>query len=501
MKSFEDFAAKPSVNHVEARVRLSPVLLYLALAVAAILAGAVAGASLVQFGPVVSLVLIAIPVGGIAYLRSVWVSYAAVVAVVCLLPFAVIPFSTPAGTPAIIELAILACGVIVMAVVLCDRRMQLPAGPLPAIWLGLVGVTVFAFLLGYGRGYTPQTVHDFGKFLLALGMFLLTLTLVRRVDDAVLVVRMVLAGVAAAASIALMLYVGGPSRTEQALSRLVPYGYPGSRIVRFIEDDPTRQMRAVGTGVDPNSFGGLMAVGAILGAGQSLGRRPVVQRWLAVSAVTLCSVAMLLTYSRGAWIGAFAGIAVILLLRRRALLPVFGLTSAAVVALGFGAGFIDRLWQGFTLQDPATRLRLQEYQNAIEIIRRHPWFGIGFGEAGTIDLQEGVSSTYLTVAEIAGLVGLAIFLLAIGAILLTGFRRILFQPASEITDLQMTVTSAFCGILVIALVDHYFFNIRFPHMAALFWIIAGLIVAIARLPEAQPAAMLELKGTRNDTNA
>jgi polysaccharide biosynthesis protein PslJ len=370
--------------------------------------------------------------------------------------------------------------------VLYDRNMRVPAGPIPVIWTGLVGLTVFAFLLGYGRGYTPQTMHDFVKFLLAVGIFLLTLILVRRAKDAVLVVRMLLVGVVAASSIALLLYAGGPARTEQALTRLVPYGYPGARIVRFIEDDPARPMRAVGTGVDPNSFGGLMAVGAILGAGQLLGRRPMVNRWLAGSAMALCSIALLLTYSRGAWIGALAGLAVILMLRRRALLPALGLAGVAVVALGFGSGFIDRLWQGFTLQDPATRLRLQEYQNAIEIIRRHPWFGIGFGEAGVIDLQEGVSSTYLTVAEISGLVGLAAFLLAIGAVLLTGFRRILLQPSDEITDLQLTVTAAFCGILVIALVDHYFFNIRFPHMAALFWIIAGLIVSVARLPESQP---------------
>ena len=486
MNSDQHIAGKHSVNGFRSSGRLSPVLGYGVLAIAAILAGGIAGASLLRFGPVISLVLISLPVVGYAYLRSVWVAYAAVVAVVCLLPYAVIPFSTPAGTPAIIELAIFACAVVIMVVVLCDRRMQLPAGPLPVIWFGLVGVTLFAFLLGYGRGYTPQTMHDFGKFLLALGMFVLTLTLVRRVDDAVLVIRMLLVGVVAAASIALILYAGGPARTEQALTRLVPYGYPGSRIVRFIEDDPARQMRAVGTGVDPNSFGGLMAVGAILGAGQLLGRRPVVNRWLAGSAMLLCSIAMLLTYSRGAWIGAFAGIAVILVLRRRALLPVFGMAGVAFVAMGVGSGFVDRLWQGFTLQDPATRLRLQEYQNAIEIIRRHPWFGIGFGEAGAIDLQEGVSSTYLTVAEIAGLVGLAVFMLVIGAVLVTGFRRLLFQPASEISDLQLTVTSAFCGILVIALVDHYFFNIRFPHMAALFWIIAGLIVAIARLPELGP---------------
>src|SRR5690606_11955870 len=104
----------------------------------------------------------------------------------------------------------------------------------------------------------------------------------------------------------------------------------------------------------------------------------------------------------------------ILLFRRRWLLPPLGLAGLAGIALGLGSGFVERLWLGFTLQDPATKLRLQEYQNALAIIRRHPWFGVGFGDAGSIDLQEGVSSTYLTIASIGGLVGLALFLLVAG---------------------------------------------------------------------------------------
>jgi hypothetical protein len=41
--------------------------------------------------------------------------------------------------------------------------------------------------------------------------------------------------------------------------------------------------------------------------------------------------------------------------------------------------------------------------------------------------------------------------------------------------------AALVAMLTVGLVDHYFFNIRFPHMAALFWIVGGLIVALTRL--------------------
>lgn len=453
------------------------------LAFLALAFGALAGLTLARMGPLHALVLVAMPLGLVIYLRSVWVSFAAVLGVVFLLPYAVIPFSTPAGTPALIEVAAFGSLAIVLAVVVCDRRMSLPSSPIVVAWLGFGGFFVFAFMLGYGRGYTPQTMHDFGKFALAYAMFLVTLVLVRRRADAVVVLRLLLAGSILAGGLAVMLYAGGPGVTERALVRLVPYGYPGSRIVRYIEDDPARPMRAVGTGVDPNSFGGLMMVGLILAAGQFLSRKPVVSRWLSGTAGGLAGLAVLLTYSRGAWVGAAAGIGLILLFRRRWLLPPLGLAGMAGIALGLGSGFVERLWLGFTLQDPATKLRLQEYQNALAIIRRHPLFGVGFGDAGAIDLQEGVSSTYLTVASIAGLIGLALFLLVTGWVVLSALVRLVRSRETETSDLLLTLTAAFAGMLTVGLVDHYLFNIRFPHMAALFWIVAGLIVAINRWPD------------------
>ncbi|MBA2454898.1 MAG: O-antigen ligase family protein [Chloroflexia bacterium] len=332
---------------------------YVLAGLAALLLGTLAGIGLLEIGPIKTLALLGALGAGIAFLRSVWVSFVALIAVVCLLPYAVVPVSTPAGTPTFIELAIFASLAIVAAVVLCDRRLGVPVGMAQSLWLGLIGVVGFAFLLGIGRGYTPQTLHDFGKFLLALGCFALVIVLVRHFRDAALVVWFLLAGTVSAAGLSLVLYAGGPGITERALVRLVPYGYPGSRIVRYIEDDPGRPMRAVGTSVDPNSFGGLLMVGFVLGAGQLFGRSPVVSRWLSGPAVALCGMAMLLTYSRGAWVGAAAGLGVILIVRRRAWLPALGALGVAAVVLGAGAGFVDRLWQGFTLQDPATLLRLQ----------------------------------------------------------------------------------------------------------------------------------------------
>ncbi|RIK46346.1 MAG: polymerase [Chloroflexi bacterium] len=452
---------------------------YAPLVAGAIAAAGGASVAIIQqiSGSAEALGLLALPVVVALLLRSVWWACAGVVAVICVVPFATLPFGGPV-TPTLLELALITWAVLLGAVTLVDRTQELRIGPAHVLWLLLAGVCVFAFLLGIGRGYTNETLHTFFSFMLALGVFVLMAHQVQRAVDAVLVLRLLLLGTSGAAAVALALYAAGAAFTERVLLRLVPYGYPGSRIVRYIEDDPNRPMRAVGTSVDPNSFGGLLMIGFVLGVACLVTHRTIAPRWLALGASGLCGTALLLTYSRGAWVGAFIGLVVLLGMRQRKWLPALGLFGAAAIALGLGRGFVERLWLGFTLQDPATRLRLAEYQNAWEIIRRHPWFGVGFGDAPSIDLQAGVSSVYLTIAERAGLMGVAAFALVI---IVTGWNALrLVRSPGLVGDVSLALGAAFASALTAGLFDHYFFNPRFAHMAALFWLIVGALVALSQ---------------------
>lgn len=470
-------------------------------ALGAVSAGAIVGRLLVMRGAVEAFAALLAVAAAVALLRSVWVSLAGVLVVAFLLPYATLPVGTSV-TPTLLELALLAALAIGLAVLLIDRRQQVRTGGPQALVLGLVGVVVAAFLLGLGRGYTTQTLHDFFKFLLAIASFWLIVQLVTSVTAARGLLWMLVAGTSGAAAIGLALYAAGPGVTERVLVRLVPYGYPGGRIVRYIEDDPLRPMRAVGTGVDPNSYGGLLVVGFVLAVGQLLVRRRSMPLALAAIASTLSGGALLLTYSRGAWVGAFAGVVVIVLLRRPLLLLPVGGIGVAAVALGVGAGFIERLWLGFTLQDPATKLRLDEYRNALAIIREHPWFGVGFGDAPSIELQAGVSSIYLTIAERAGLVGLFIFVVTAGAISWRGLRGSWRATGDEDQDLTLCVTAALVSALVVGLFDHYFFNPQFPHMATVFWVLAGAVVALVTpmgfVGSRQGVSSIEIDGVREN---
>ncbi|MDP9371470.1 MAG: O-antigen ligase family protein, partial [Chloroflexota bacterium] len=376
-----------------------------ALAVLLALAGGLVTALL---GPLLPSLLLASAVGAALVLLDPRWGLLGALGVIALLPFGTLPVKV-AVTPTLLESALLLTWGVFALRFLLRRDERLRPTPLDGPALLFLTITLFAFLLGLGRGYTPQTFHDYAKTVLSISIFPLVTNLVRGRRDLALALGALVTGAAAAATLGLALYALGRG-AERFLVRLAPIGYPTGKVLRYIEDDPAKPLRATGTAVDPNSFAGFLMVALVLAVAQAAARRPLVPRPLAVAAVPPVALCLLLTYSRAAWVGAAAGLLAIGVLRYRWILPPLALGAAALPALGIGAGFVERLALDLRLEDPATKLRLSEYRNALAIIREHPVFGVGFGAAPSIDQQTGVSSLYLTIAERTGLVGLALFL-------------------------------------------------------------------------------------------
>src|SRR5204863_28869 len=121
-------------------------------------------------------------------------------------------------------------------------------------------------------------------------------------------------------------------------------------------------------------------------------------------------VCLLLTRSRGSWLGLAAGLAALAALRyRRLAIPLAG--GAALLAGLAPAGLSPaaHLLTGFQAGDRATQMRFGEYKDALILIGQYPWLGVGFGNAPSLDLYVGVSSAYLLLAEQAGLLRLAAY--------------------------------------------------------------------------------------------
>ena len=447
----------------------------------ALLAGIIGGLAVAGFGPLLPVVMLVGAVAAALVLVEPRWGLLGALAVIALLPFGTFPVKV-ALTPTLLELALLGTWAVFALRLMLRREERLTLAALDWALLLFLVATLFAFVLGFGRGYTTQTLHDYAKMVLSISLFFLVTQLLRDRGDLRAALTGLALGAGAAAALGLGLYALGRG-AERFLVRLARIGYPTGKILRYIEDDPAKPLRLTGTGVDPNSVGGFLMVALVLLVAQAAARRPLVPRPLAVLAVPPVALALLLTYSRAAWVGAACGILAVALLRYRWLLLPLAAGGAAVLALGIGRGFVERLVLGIQLKDPATRLRLAEYRNALAIIREHPVFGVGFGAAPSIDLQTGVSSVYLTIAERTGLFGLALYLVVLALLAATLWRALRRAPGRQAPEGEAVV--ALTGVLAAALaagvLDHYFFHIGFAHMVALFWGLAALAVVAARL--------------------
>jgi O-antigen ligase len=127
-------------------------------------------------------------------------------------------------------------------------------------------------------------------------------------------------------------------------------------------------------------------------------------------------------------------------------------------------------------------MRFGEYKDALTLISRYPLLGVGFSGTPDIDLYLGVSMLYLLIAEQTGLVGLLIFLVIMGMYFVIIYRAWRQTPREHrLEGHLLAYQAALAGALVGGIFDHFFFNINFVHLVALFWLVMGLGIAAARL--------------------
>jgi hypothetical protein len=455
----------------------------------AVAAGVACGAVAALVGPLYAAAGLVALLGGAAIFSSVRMAFLAFLAVATLLPFGVLPLSIGGVKPTLIDLTLSLLLLTWLTRLAVRRDSWRSATPVDLPLLGFLGVSLAAFVLGTAYLVTPELLRQYLKLVNSALFFFTATQLVRTRRDLDDVVGALVAGGAAAAAIGALVYHLPAATASQLLNDLRPLGYPTGDVLRYVEDAGVRTdtLRAIGTSVDPNVFGTLLLLTGGLAIGQTLASRGRTRRAYALAAAVI-GYALLITLSRGSWLGLVAAFGLMAALRYRRLALLAPLALAAVLLL-FGdqlGSFSEHFLKAVYAQDQATGMRLGEYKDALNLIQQYPWFGVGFGSAPSSDLYLGVSSTYLLVAEETGLIGLSLFLLVLWQVLTSGWRGYR-AAADEARPLALTCLAVFVGLLVGALFDRHYVDLRFPHVAALFWLAAALVVVSARLGRPRPA--------------
>ncbi len=441
-----------------------------------------AGIILAFGGPIAGAAVLFGGLAALLVLRNIELGFFAVIAVVALLPFATLPFDIGL-TPTFLDFALAAAVGVWLLGIVTGRQRRLVTAPVALPLVLFIIVAVFAFIFGLGNGpMTPTLLRKFAELLLSLGFVIVVIDYCRSWPQLERLFKFLLLMGAAAAAVAIGLWLLPDDTANSILNALMRLGYPGGWVIRYIEENPELSERAIGTSVDPNSLGGLLLmIGALVGP-QVVTKKPVFRRPVILTITTLIFVALILTFSRGAMLGLAAGLTFVAVARYRRLLPWMVVAGLLLLFLPATQAYVGRFIEGFQGADLATQMRFGEYKDALILIGRYPVFGVGFAGSPDIDLYLAVASVYFTIAGRMGLLGLLAFIGVIGSVFAYAFRHRRAARADERLDaVWLGLHAALVGALVAGVFDHYLFNMDFHHAVTIFWMVLGMAVAGTRL--------------------
>ncbi|HHY96151.1 MAG TPA: hypothetical protein GX513_14265, partial [Firmicutes bacterium] len=136
--------------------------------------------------------------------------------------------------------------------------------------------------------------------------------------------------------------------------------------------------RVVGTFTNPTFFAEMMGLAAPVSIALLLGQRSWRGRLILGAFALLQTGGMLLSFSRGGWLGFAVSLAVIAVLYDRRLLWV-GLAVALLAPFVLPEVLVDRFLSSFTMDDTSNNYRIFIWRGAWALARAYLWTGTGLG--------------------------------------------------------------------------------------------------------------------------
>jgi len=253
----------------------------------------------------------------------------------------------------------------------------------------------------------------------------------------------------------------------------------------WIDVTETVSVRIYSIVQSPNVLGSHMSLGIFLATGLTLyesSRRNKIL-WAAASLIMLA--ALVLTYSRGAWL-AFAAAALMAAYfwDRRLLLAGLMICLAVAILLPSISTRVLAVVSEQYLEKSLQAGRLGRWLDAYDQLRLNPLFGRGPGRHGGAVAARAFGTPYadnyyVKLAAELGLIGLGVYLLWLGRTLLEGFRSWMHVRC----DRRFYLLGGLLGGLVAVALHNGVENIfEVPYLNCYFWLLAGLLAAYPHLP-------------------
>lgn len=205
--------------------------------------------------------------------------------------------------------------------------------------------------------------------------------------------------------------------------------------------------------------------------------------WWAVSVVM--GLAIVLTFSRSAYVGLVVALGIIGLVRSRVALFIGALAMISLVL------FVPRIQErviGIRSIDETAQLRLVSYRNAFTVIGDHPLLGVGYNLYKYVQVEynflekteehsaSGSDSSLLTIWVTTGTIGLFVYIWLFVAMLTELWKT--WRDRSLPRLWQGFGLGALAGMCGLFAHSQFVNGLQYPHLMEIMWLIVAMAIAV-----------------------
>jgi O-antigen ligase len=236
---------------------------------------------------------------------------------------------------------------------------------------------------------------------------------------------------------------------------------------------------------NPNSFAGWLLVMIPIVLSLAYSEAKIAIKSLLLIMTGLLMFCLVLTYSRGGWIGVILALFFLCFFRSKKLLITLNLLIL-ILLFAIPDSVEKRVISAVEITEKAAIDRKILWQEASNIIKDYPLIGCGFNTYATVGPRYRLDSStgcyphnsYLHMAAETGLLGLGAFIWIMVALYKTSLANLKTINDKFYNALLLGLLAGLSGFLLHSLVDT---NIYALQLGNLMWFIMGLIVAVQRV--------------------
>lgn len=240
----------------------------------------------------------------------------------------------------------------------------------------------------------------------------------------------------------------------------------------------------------PNIFGSLLTLTAPICFALGVTTEKRVKKAILIILSLCMAIALVFTFSRGAWIGFAVAVAIYVLIKDAKLIIPCAIFALLVIILVPSVGNrIAYMLSPEYIESSLRGGRLVRWWTGLQILSQNPLVGVGIGHfGGAVAINHNLSTLagtaviktfymdnyFLKTAVESGIIGFIAFVVLMFEVFITSLRTIKAEMNYKINELEVGILAGLSGVIIHNFVENVF---EVPLMASLFWLMAAVMMS------------------------